>query len=83
MRVRVKLFAAYREAAGAKDLVRTVREGAVVADLLAALLQEFPPLARHRDTMLLAVNREFVEPTHRLRDGDELAVMPPVSGGLP
>ena len=83
MRVRVKLFATYREVVGAKDLVRSVREGAVLSDLLDGLLQEYPRLAGHRETMLLAVNREFAGPTQRLRDGDEVAVMPPVSGGRP
>lgn len=83
MRVRVKLFATYREVVGVKDLVRSVEEGSALSDVLDGLLREYPRLAGYRETMLLAVNREFVEPTQRLRDGDEVAVMPPVSGGRP
>ena len=83
MRIRVKLFATYRELVGARDLLRSVPGGGRLAGPLDRPLRGSPRLAGHRDTMLLAVNREFVEPTERLRDGDEVAIMPPVSGGRP
>jgi len=82
MRVRVKLFASFREMAGRRETPWTLREGATVADLLAALLERYPSLRGHRETMLLAVNHTFAEPSAILREGDEVAIMPPVSGGL-
>lgn len=82
MRVRVKLFASFREIAGRREIPWTAAEGATVADLLAALLERYPALRGHWETMLLAVNHEFAEPSAVLREGDEVAIMPPVSGGL-
>jgi molybdopterin converting factor subunit 1 len=81
MRVRVKLFAAYREIVGAKELPRSVDDGGTLGDLLDGLFREYPRLAGHRGTMLLAVNQAFVDPGAALHDGDEVALLPPVSGG--
>ncbi len=74
--VRVRLFAALRERAGAERLELELPEGACVADALAAVegLAAGLPL-------VLAVNRRYAHPEQLLRPGDELAVVPPVSGG--
>lgn len=74
--VRVRLFAALRERAGTGQLELELPEGARVADALAAVegLAEGLPL-------VLAVNREYASPDRVLRPDDELAVVPPVSGG--
>ncbi len=79
IQVRVRLFASYREAAGTGDLDVVLPAEARVADLAAALAQRFPRL--RVDTGLIAVNHEYVGPELRLRDGDEAAFIPPVSGG--
>ncbi|MEK6986901.1 MAG: MoaD/ThiS family protein [Candidatus Thermoplasmatota archaeon] len=52
-----------------------------MGDFLDALFQKYPRLAGHRETMLLAVNHSFAPPDEVLHDGDEIALMPPVSGG--
>jgi len=74
--VRVRLFAALRERAGTDRLELELPEGARVADALAAVkgLAEGLPL-------VLAVNREYASPDRVLHAEDELAVVPPVSGG--
>jgi MoaE-MoaD fusion protein len=74
--VRVRLFAALRERAGTDRLELELPDGAVVADALAAVegLAAGLPL-------VLAVNREYATPEQVLRADDELAVVPPVSGG--
>ena len=76
MIVRVRLFAALRERAGTGELQLELPDGACVADALAAVdgLAEGLPL-------VLAVNREYAAPDHLLRESDELAIVPPVSGG--
>jgi molybdopterin converting factor subunit 1 len=81
MRLRIKLFATYREIVGSKELTWTARDGERVDDILRSLLEKYPRLTPHRDTMLLAVNQAFASPDAVLQDGDEVAVMPPVSGG--
>jgi len=81
MRLRVRLFATYREIVGTGDLAWTSKEGERLADFLASFLGAHPRLAPHRDTMLLAVNHAFASPEAVLHDGDEVALLPPVSGG--
>jgi molybdopterin converting factor subunit 1 len=76
MQVRVRLFAALRERAGAAEVELELPEGARVSDALArfgALADGVP--------MVMAVNQEYADPDAELRAGDELALIPPVSGG--
>lgn len=81
MRLRVKLFATYREIVASKELQWTAEDGERLGDLLEALFRKYPRLEGHRDTMLLAVNQAFARPDEVLHDGDEVALLPPVSGG--
>jgi molybdopterin synthase catalytic subunit len=76
MQVTVRLFAALRERAGRDHVVLDLPEGARVADALQALDPLAPGLP-----LVLAVNREYAERDRALEAGDELAVVPPVSGG--
>lgn len=78
MRVRLRFFAALRERMGPRA-ERTVRAGTTVGALWRALLAEHPDVGRVR--VRFAVNEAYVEPGHRLADGDEVAFFPPVSGG--
>jgi molybdopterin synthase catalytic subunit/molybdopterin converting factor small subunit len=76
VRVTVKLFAGLRERAGLGERELELAEGACVADVWDPLgLGERPP------GLLYAVNKDYAEPTRRLADGDEVALIPPVSGG--
>lgn len=82
MQVRVRLFATYREISGARQFSWSIREGATLGELVEDLVKRFPRLSESRDTMLLAVNHAFADSSLRLREGDEVALMPPVSGGV-
>jgi len=77
--VRVRLFAVYREQAGTNRLEVPLPVGARVSDLVAALSERVPAVTSARG--LVAVNQEYVDSEHELRDGDEAALIPPVSGG--
>lgn len=81
MRVQIKLFASLREAVGTGNLERELGEGATVQDLLDDLQGEHPRLAGLTQRSIISVNQEFATPDGRLRDGDEVAIFPPVSGG--
>jgi molybdopterin converting factor subunit 1 len=80
MRVLVRLFASYREAAGRGHLELEVPSGATVRDALARVLNEHPLLRTTRE-IVCARNREYVGLDTPLADGDELALIPPVAGG--
>jgi molybdopterin synthase catalytic subunit len=81
MRVRVRLFAIQRELVGAREVALDLSDGADVAAAWAALVAAHPSLAPGRDSVRYARNGEYADPATTLADGDELAVIPPVSGG--
>jgi molybdopterin synthase catalytic subunit len=79
--VRVLFFGAAREAAGDEVLLRVAR-GATAREAFERLLEEYPTLLRFRASLLVAVNQEYARDLSiELREGDEIAVFPPVSGG--
>ena len=79
--VRVLFFGAARDAAGREQLELSLSSPANVASAFAQLLADYPALARFGSSLLLAVNQEYALPDREISDGDELAVLPPVSGG--
>ncbi len=81
MHLQVRLFATYREIVGADDVPWTAEPGTTLGQFLDAFLREHPRLVPHRGSMILAVNLAFAEPSAVLHDGDEVALLPPVSGG--
>lgn len=78
MTVRLRFFALLREKLGPES-AREVRSGATVGAVWRAVVREHPEVAKIR--VRFAVDEAYVEPGHRLADGDEVAVFPPVSGG--
>jgi MoaE-MoaD fusion protein len=82
-RLTLKLFATLRERARTAELTREFPDGATVAEIWQALVREFPALGGIRDAVGFAVNQEYVEGGYRPRDRDEVAFIPPVSGGAP
>ena len=81
MHVTIRLFARLREIAGASELARTVRDGGTARDAWDALVAEFPAMSAHTGSISVAVNEEYARMSAGLRDGDEVAFLPPVSGG--
>ena len=81
MRIRVRLFAIQRELAGAREVPLELAAGATVEDAWAAIVERFPRLAPGRPSVRFARNGEYAEPTDELAEGDEMAFIPPVSGG--
>jgi molybdopterin synthase catalytic subunit len=81
MRVRVLLFGVVREAVGEKELAVSLPEGASLVALRALVARDHPVFAQLGERLLTAVNREARGPEWRLEDGDEVAFLPPVSGG--
>lgn len=81
MNLTVRVFASFRQAVGAGAVEVGLGEQPRVRDLLVALRREYPALGPAADSALVAVNLEYVGPDYRLEPGDEVAIIPPVSGG--
>ena len=81
LRVNVRLFASYRERAGRSEVELEVPRGATVGRLAADVHRCFPGMTKSPESLVVAVNREYRDHLHELRDGDEVALIPPVSGG--
>jgi molybdopterin converting factor subunit 1 len=81
MVITIRLFARLREIAGASELERTVSEGATARTVWDQLVLEFPALGDYARAVSCAVNEEYARFTTPLNAGDEVAFLPPVSGG--
>ncbi len=81
MRVRVRLFAGLRDIVGGPELERVVTAPATIQDLWQSLVDDHPALARYATAVSCAQNEEYARMSAPLNDGDEIAFLPPVSGG--
>ncbi|WP_414552077.1 MoaD/ThiS family protein [Anabaena sp. CCY 0017] len=79
--ITVKLFAAYQEACGASELKLEFPNSTAVRAVCDRLIAEHPELSQWRDITRFGINLIFVEPDSLLQDGDEVVLIPPVSGG--
>jgi molybdopterin converting factor subunit 1 len=79
--VHVRLFARYRELAGTGTIDLDVPSSSTALDVFDRVAERFPEMQAMRGSTLMAIDAEFVRPETKLRDGEELALMPPVSGG--
>ncbi len=81
MEVKVLFFASCRDLVGKREASISLPEGAGVADLLARLAADQPRLLEMEASLMVSVNQAYVDRSQRLNDGDEVAFIPPVSGG--
>mgnify|MGYP000557193089 CR=1 FL=1 len=79
--VTIRLFASYREIIGKSSILMNVSKGALVSDLLTDLLEQYPQLAGNSSKIVVAVNHEYQTNSYTLHTNDEVALIPPVSGG--
>ena len=83
MKIRIRYFASFREITGLNEESLVVQEGASVAEVRALLLERYPRLQPIMERSVCAVNQGYVAAEAALRDGDELAFIPPMGGGCP
>jgi len=90
MQVRILLFGALKDVLARKTGSQPMKahmeamdlpDGATVADFLRRFMAEIPEMEKFSGSLAVAVNREYVSSAHRLQEGDEVALLPPVSGG--
>ncbi len=81
MLIRILFFASYRELLGTGELDLKLPGPGTVSDLLQELWSRREPYSLLPAAPVVAVNREFANPSTELADGDEVALVPPVAGG--
>ena len=81
MRITVLLFARLRDIAGTANLERNLPDGATARALWKTLVQVFPDFDSYSEAISTAINEEYARMDSELSDGDEVAFLPPVSGG--
>ena len=81
MRVTVRLFARLRDITGAAELARDLAPGSTIGDVWRQLTGEFPELAGYERSISSAINADYAKMDQVIGDGDEIAFLPPVSGG--
>ena len=79
--IRILLFGAAADRAGTRQTELDVQDGATLAEVWPLLVREHPDLEPMRDTLAFAVNGEYARGEDAVSPGDEVAVLPPVSGG--
>jgi molybdopterin converting factor subunit 1 len=82
MRVTVRLFARLRDIAGSAELARDVDSDATIGSVWRQLAAEYPALGPYERSISSAVNADYARMDTPLHDGDEIAFLPPVSGGM-
>ena len=81
MKVHVRLFAGLHDLLGERNVTLELSEGATVADLREQLSRRYPVITPYLPTLVCAVAEEYATPDHQLQEGDDVALIPPVSGG--
>ncbi len=81
MRINVRLFALLKDRAGADHISLDLPEKSTIAHAVEELRHRLPALADHLNHIAFALNRSYTKSNTPLQDGDELALIPPVSGG--
>ena len=79
--VNVKLFAMAKDLAGMGETTLSLEEGALASNVVDHFVKLNPRFSAWKDYIRLAVNSEYADVSHPLHDGDEVAIIPPVSGG--
>jgi MoaE-MoaD fusion protein len=79
--IRLRLFARLSEISGRREMKLELDDGTTVRDAYLRLCHLYPEMARFEGRLMYAVNADYSTADHMLRDGDELTLVPPVSGG--
>jgi len=79
--ISVKLFAGIKDIVGKDEVELSVADASPVAEALASLAENNPLLRPWKNHVRFAVNKIYVQPDHLLKSRDEVAIIPPVSGG--
>jgi len=81
VKITLRLFASYRERVGRGSLELVLPAGATVGSVAREVVEQYPGIIADPSKLVIAVNQEYQDHAYELSDGDEAALIPPVSGG--
>ena len=81
MNIHVQFYAQLRDLIGSREMEIDLAEDATVRDLLEKIYSKQPALRSHDKSILIGAGVEFVDRNHKLKPGEEIAIMPPMQGG--
>ena len=81
MKVLVQFYSYFKDHTGCAQTTEELPEGSLIADLLRKVFARFPKLAAMEKSMLIAVGVDYQKQDHKLKNGDEVSLFPPVEGG--
>ncbi len=79
--ITLKLFAVYQDVLGCSDMTMELPTGTTIGEVCDRICNQHPELKKWQDLTRFAINLQFVEPDTTLSNGDEVVLIPPVSGG--
>ncbi len=81
MKIKLRLYAFFRQIFGAPEISYEIAEGATAGDLLEDIFRTHPTLEKSRGHVVVTINNTAVKLTEKIKEGDEVAILPPVGGG--
>ncbi len=81
MEINILYFSSIKDKLKKSSEILHLKEGISVKELISELKNRYPQLSDHLDNVMIAVNEEYVPGEYTLKDGDTVAIIPPVSGG--
>ena len=81
MKVKLLLFASLKDIAGRRDLEMELDDGSTLQQVTEKLASLYPEIGRMQNSVRIAINQEFADENISLNNGDEIAFLPPMSGG--
>jgi len=81
LKFKLRLFASFRQTFGTNELEYELPDGSTANDLVEDILEKYPSLDKFRGHVVVTRNREAVPLTTPIHEGEEIAILPPVSGG--
>ena len=81
MKVKLLLFASLKDIAGRRDLEMELDDGSTLQQVTEKLASLYPEIGRMQNSVRIAINQEFADDNSSVNNGDEIAFLPPMSGG--
>jgi len=81
MKIRTQFYAQLRDLVGSHEMDVDLAQGATVGDLLDQIYAQQPKLRQHDKSILIGAGVAFVDRNYKLKEGEEISIMPPVQGG--